>query len=175
MTPQTVLEHTTLENRNGPQSMVSSCQGATRCSPGAVRKKTLLRSCPPGNGYSQVRRRGTTLGSFTPYAITQKFSFKGVLKQSWDLVDYLRDPGTHMGHHREGGRTLTVQLNCSSCGPQGWAELNCLLTATALLGPTQSSLPPAPIPSSSADNVPHIHRWGTSTSIDLSEKPLSLF
>lgn len=50
---ETVLRHTMLENCNGPQSTVSSFQGAPRCFPGVVRKKTLLGRCPPGNGYGQ--------------------------------------------------------------------------------------------------------------------------
>lgn len=62
-------------------------------------------------------------------------------------MDYLRNLGTQMGYHREGGSTLTVQLNPTSPGPQGWAEMNCLPTATALLGPTHSTLRSAPTPS----------------------------
>lgn len=103
----------------------------------------------------KVRRR-TTLGRFTPYTAlpvlesnkTDFFSFKGGLKQSWDRVDYLRGPGAHMGHHRQGGRTLTVQWKHSSCGPRAgqswttfWQQQLCLVPHTA-----RCALLPSPAP-----------------------------
>lgn len=68
-------------------------------------------------------------------------------------MDYLRDLGTHMGSQgrREAGLSGFCQTTAPAVPRAGQSLVWC------------HTLHPAPVPSSSADNVPHIHGWGTST------------